>query len=320
MGHSTVIKNYVTDHRTGESFGSIEILGVVGKNRTNKVYAVLCTVCAENPIYEGGIFTSMYYSLAKGIKPCGCSPTHKLSENQMINKLSKIALERGYTFLGFSGQYKNQKSTIKLNCEIHGVWNTTQIGNFINVSGLGCPKCGIEHSTKSAHAANQLTDEQWIAKFLATGKFSISSKFKRLDKSKWESFCPVCEVLSESDQGELSRGRIPCKCARSYQTYAYIHQIESEIGPIALKFGVSVDPKTRLLNQKSKTIFTVSSIKVFRFPDKLSCFKAEKQCKNILGGPVLSKLDFPDGWSETVLPNKLIEIMNIYKSFNGVEV
>lgn len=79
---------------------------------------------------------------ASSCPKCGIqSLSKKKSDNiQTVTlKIEKAALNKGYSFVSFAGDYKNRKSKIIINCETHGDY-TSNINNFVD-GDKGCPSC-----------------------------------------------------------------------------------------------------------------------------------------------------------------------------------
>lgn len=81
---------------------------------------------------------------ASGCPACGrLSTSMKKSQDLSIvsSKIEQKCKEYDYTFLGFSGNYKNRKSKIRIECRIHGKY-LVNINNFID-NERKCPGCKL---------------------------------------------------------------------------------------------------------------------------------------------------------------------------------
>lgn len=131
-----------TDNRTGEVFGDLTIMGWSHKDgKNNKYHVVKCSTCEQDTeLFGDGVFAITYDNLKRGAKPCGCGKTHKYNEYQNIIRIKRKCVEYGYTFVGWDGEYNSTKTKLTLSCSKHGVFNTTNISEFL-FKGAGCRGC-----------------------------------------------------------------------------------------------------------------------------------------------------------------------------------
>lgn len=115
----------------------------------------------------------------------------------------------------------------------------------------------------------------------------------------------------------INSGSVCPACSVGMQNYAYVNIVE---GTSAVKFGISLDPKKRLVRPSRRSPHKITPLWVFKFNDVGSCKKAEQECKSTLQCSVLSKVDMPDGYTETTWDYNLDKIKEIYKKHGGVEV
>lgn len=306
-------------------FGQDKQLVVIGwcdKRKTNnKMYLVKCEACSLDPeLYGDGYFKATKGNLKSGRLPCGCSRIHKWSKDQYSTLCHRVAQQLGYEFIGFEGDWLMRLSKVVLKCKEHGEWATGNIKNLLN-SRAGCPECANDAISKE----RLKPDEVMIQSFFASECFHPETKFWRSERlnsygypSYWYMSCPECSEIGEAFAGGLQNGQRPCACSKHRQREAYINFIvDSMFNVVAIKFGISVNSRRRVENQNRKSIYTVVNYCVYEFPDKNSCAKAERDCKELLFTGVLSKQELPDGWTETTHKSNLIEIEKIYKMNGG---
>ena len=298
--------------------GRLEVVGW-GRKHSNgaKVYVLRCSACSQDcELFGDGYFGSTKGGLVRSSVPCGCAKSPRWSKEQFSVLCSRKADELGFTFLGFVGEWKGQKTKIRMLCEEHGDWSSGIISSLVN-DGRGCPGCKADASMKS--------DEAMVASFFASSSFHSSTKFYRSDringqgrKIYWFMSCPDCGETGESMSYNLQRGQRACGCSVHRQKEAYINWVVDEHGTVvAIKFGISRDSNRRIKQQNSKSAYTIKQHSVYQFPDVASCKKAERECKQELECGVVLKRDMHAGWTETTWVYSLEKIEEIYKRNGG---
>lgn len=315
------------DDFTGTKFGDKRQLEVIGytknlkKPYSNKLYILKCSVCSQDEeLFGDGIFKSLKGNLANAL-PCGCAHKPNWSKDQYEILCERKAKERLYKFIGFSGDWKGNKTKLLLSCQYHGDWNTTSINDFIS-SGKGCLQCYRE----TIHRRVRKSDEEMIASFFASGAFHPETKFWRSDRKNragsriyWNMLCGECGVLCSSIGANLQKGSKPCDCATK-QTYAYVNLVEDSGVPVALKFGIASIVERRVYEQNLRSPFSIINIKKYKFPSKGLCKKAESDCKKEFITCLLNSTEMPDGWTETTSINNLEKIIEIYINNGAIEL
>lgn len=309
----------------GKVFGELSqlvVVGHLGRNKTNRLYVVKCSLCSKDfEMYGSGFFLSTKSNLVKGSLPCGCSVCPKYTEEQWIIKLSRVSLERGYDFLGCTEGPITDRSLLRLSCPQHGKWETTTASKFL--AGRGCPSCKKLKIGKSSSC----DDSDMIEQFKKLGRYPPDTIFYRSErktsqgfKTYWWIECPICEEKAEAISRDIKRGAISCGCNNQNQKQAYINLIKDFEVLIALKFGISYDSKIRLRSQANQSVFDMESLGIWEFSNTLNCKLAENKCKQIFDCGVISKILMPDGYTETTDLRNIDEIIGIYESFGGVRL
>lgn len=312
--------------RTGATFGKYGHLHIVGWSGTTvnstKYYVVKCGLCSEDcELFGGGYFKDTKSHLLQGRIPCGCSKSPKWSKEQFATLCKRKAVEIGCTFLGFVGNWKGQKTKIRMSCEQHGEWQSAIINSLIN-TGRGCPLCG----TNTVSQAKIKPDEVMIKSFFDSGAFHLDTKFWRSDRSNnkgvkayWHMSCPECGESGESYTGNLQQGCRPCACSSQRQQECYINWlIDGHNTDVAIKFGIARNSKQRIKSQARHSVYILKQHSVYQFSDVTSCKKAERECKQELECGIVLKRDMPDGWSETTWVYNLDKIIEIYERNGGI--
>lgn len=142
-----------------------------------------------------------------------------------------------------------------------------------------------------------------------SGEVRAYNKIKVLCKDHGEFYPSATNFL---------KGRGCPSCSGKNQRECYINIIKDGELPIALKFGIAKNSATRVGSQNKKSAYIVENYAVWYFTDVFSCKDAERVCKQTLLCGILSKLEMPDGHSETTSVLNLEKIIQIYESKGGV--
>lgn len=303
----------------------LTVIGWSGKQGSNKFYILKCKTCSRDmQLFGEGYFKSLKGNLVNlGQVPCGCAFNPKWSREQYSVICSRKAREFGYTFLGFYGEWKGQKTKVILSCDKHGEWNTGNISNTLHTKH-GCPSCGVESNIE----ASTKPDDIMIESFHKSGSFHPDTKFWRSERKTkqnspiyWYMYCPECNLIAESLSGNLQKGSRPCACSEMRQQECYVNLlIEQDSGVVAVKFGVANNSKQRIKQQSSKCVYTIKQHSVYLFPDVYSCKNAERECLQQLECGVVLKRDMPDGYTETTWVYNLDKIIEIYERNGGIKI
>lgn len=314
--------NFSRSKFIGLAFGSTKQLTVIGwlKPKTkikNKYYVVKCDICSQDPeLFGEGYFKITKSNINSGKIPCGCAPLPKWSLRQWNVLCKREAKKRGYEFIDFKGDWRYNKTILKLSCESHGIWDTTNISSFMQ--GVGCPSC---------NGGVKKADCEMIDKFMATNCFHPDTVFSRSDKRNynnlniyWDVYCPVCDSYSISTYTNLGQGKKPCFCNKQFiQDKAYINLLYESDYIVAIKFGVTSGITQRVYNQDYKASYKVVNHLVYKFESHHQARAAEKECKQTLQCGIVLKRDMPDGYTETTWVYNLDKIIEIYERNGGVE-
>ena len=312
--------NFGNSRFLGMSFGSENQLTIIGwlKPETkakNKYYVVKCTICCQDPeLFGEGYFKITKSNITSGRMPCGCAPSPRWSPMQWGVLCKREAKNRGYEFIDFKGDWRGSRTTLRLSCELHGIWDTTNISSFMQ--GVGCPSCNGGVKKK---------DSEMISKFMATGSFHPDTVFSRSDKRNhnnlniyWDVYCPVCNSHSTSTYNNLGQGKKPCFCNKKFtQDKAYVNLLYDSDYIVAIKFGITSEITQRVYRQDYKASYKVVNHAVYRFESPDHARTAEKECKQTLECGIILKRDMPDGWTETTWLYNLDKIIEIYERNGG---
>lgn len=215
------------DEMIGRKFGKhnqLEVVGACEKEKGQALkYQLVCSVCENDELYSGEIYTAIKRTLLQGQTPCHCSKNKRRTEEQQVRRVQKECALRDSVFLGFVGDYKNTDTKLKLRCLKDGhEWDTCSVDKFFQ--GKCCPKCAIRDS--------KLPDEDSIKCFMATGSFVEGTRFwfdpTPTRKKRWSYCCPVCSVdeyvqqglctgIFSSEKRSFIDGSLSCRCSGMYR-------------------------------------------------------------------------------------------------------
>ena len=301
--------------------GQLKVIGWSGRENRAKCYILMCSVCSQDvDMYGEGYFRSKKSQILEGKLPCGCSSRPTRSKGQYAVLCTRKALEMGLVFLGFAGEWLGSKTKILMSCPTHGDWSTGTINNLIS-KGHGCPGCRIDF----VRAATTKPNSVMINSFLVSGSYHPDTVFWRSDRLNsinrpvyWNMYCPDCGATAVSFVGDLHQGQRPCLCSKQRQTIGYINLIKDGDLVVAVKFGISNNPRRRIKQQVASCVYEMQQYSLWEFPDKVSCYNAERECLKALECGVLPKSDMPDGWSETTHPHNIDSVIEIYERNGGL--
>lgn len=245
----------------------------------------------------------------------------KLDETSLVKEVKGKVEAKGYIFHGLFGEYKSLTTRLILECPAHGVWDTTTIHKMKYESSRGCPDCGAERTRTSriVPEPERLKQVEQICSSLGYKFNGWVGNFKNIfTKLKLE--CPEHGEWRTTDIRGFTENGVGCpSCRNKTADMSYIHLVKDGEIPVALKFGISVRPQERLLEQKRKTCFSMESLGVWLFPSREECWLAERECLTTLTCAILSKEEMPDGFRETTSVINLNSIISIFEKNGGIK-
>lgn len=281
---------------------------VIGESKGNgrkKTLAYYCPRCDEK-------FTASRESLLNGNKPCRCSGNKTLSKKEMELAARAITEEKGLSFLNITFNGSTKRCKVTYLCDDCG---EVTVGYHSLKRRLfnGC-SCSVSHPNKRSEQEllSAIGDNLYGFDFI--GRDDDNWKNVKLSCKKHGSFSrPISDVISGDYNCDL--------CGMfSETTSAYVHVVEDNGLPVAIKFGITKNPVLRISQQNKKNLLKMKNIAVWRFQDKHSCFSAEKECKVELECGTVSKHDLQDGHTETTHIKNLDRIIEIYENHGGKRI
>lgn len=318
------INELVHDSVSNKVFGNNNQITILGHKQVGyvKTYTVRCSICSLDPeLFSVGLFTCGQGYLSASKLPCGCSPVPKWNKDQQHVRVLRACSEMGYQLVTNFNEldYKDQTSKVTVSCPSHGE-RTVPISSITNKRR--CRKCVDEEKVITLRKP----DEDMIQGFLSSGAFHPETIFYRSErkttqgsKNFWWLDCPVCGFSGEAMSGDLKKGNQPCQCVKN-QRQSYINLISDGQLPVAIKFGIAKDYKSRIPRQNKRSIYDVTNLKAWEFPTKESCILAELECKQTLTCGVVARGEMPDGFSETTHVYNLDKISEIFEKHGGITI
>lgn len=316
---------YVVGDRVGNK-DQLEIVSILTEKGKRRRYTVKCHICCLDQELHGDATYTVFISniTSRKAMPCGCSSAPKWTEEQYKILVKREADRRGFIFKGWYGEYKkNQGTKLILECPLHGVWKLTNINGFLS-AGSGCPKCARDVVENVIRKSN----EEATYEFLTSGVFHPDTKFWRSDsenkdgyKLYWKVYCPVCDSVAEAVASSLKRGSLPCRCSSQHnQNIFYVYAVYDKTIPVALKFGITNNPKTRGDALQSGCVYAIKLVGLWEFDDSYICRKTETTLKRLVYCGTLSREEMRIGWTETTSVYNLEKIIKIVEDNGGIRI
>ncbi|ENM2831971.1 DUF723 domain-containing protein [Vibrio cholerae] len=298
--------NLVSSKRDGESIRDFTIVGMIDEPIKEKYYVVKCDKCSQDPeLFGEGLFKVTLSNLKKGSTPCGCSKNPQLTEEQYKTKASRFAASKGYTFLGWDGEFKGNKTRVKMECPIHGEFTVATYRDMMHKS-VGCKGCKKETLSKLNNKGLEYylpAIEQNLTRNNLTFVRVIS--YTHSHDSQIEVECPVHGKFIRSAHNLAYSGACSQCKSNGYRKEKggnfYLFKW-TEGGESFLKFGVTnyENVNKRIRQQKRSTDFTPQPVITAHFEDGSIPLKLESFVKQTFECGVVDSSLFNDGYTETI--------------------
>lgn len=297
-------KEYPQDDFCGTEFktpkgGVLTVVGIAGKQGEHKLYACHCSICHQDEVMFPELEMSQKGSLVnQGSVPCACSSRYRWNDRQYRLRLSNS----DYVVISQEPITVN-KQKIKLRCNHDGYEWEAKVNSLLN--GSGCQKCADRNQRNDdplTPVMNRCSELDIKFHGLVGGEYKNNKT--RLDlechcgnkwKPSYDSFvtkgtgCPAC----------AKTGYSPDKAGVFYVVHWHKHDKEF------LKIGITNRDERRITKQMNSTEFTPTILYFPTFSDGNVAADLERECKQrikeLYGRDyVVSKEDFPDGYTETM--------------------
>jgi hypothetical protein len=282
--------------------GKLEVIGIAGKDKWGAaLFKVTCTECSKDKeLFPDGCFVSLKSPLKAGKKPCGCSKFNW--EDWQFLILARVSGEKkGIIVHGFSEKFHGQNTKLNLECLIDGYKWTANINNLINKS-RGCPKCAGNARPTEQEALQKCID---ICKEMEYDVVGFPSGYKN-NRSYFEYICKMHGKKNVSYDSFVNRG-IRCNgCAISgYSTNKqgtfYVYKWTKDNHSF-IKFGITNQKLiARIKKQNKETEYTYKKVWAAIFKGGSIPLYLENYIKKSgIEIGIMSKEEFPDGFTETI--------------------
>lgn len=117
-----------------------------------------CNVCSADKELYPDPFRIHKSDWRAGKVPCGCSSSRTTSKEQYHILCSRSSSANGYSFKGFTGDWKGCDTKVIQECPFHGEWDTSSIDKLI-YGKRSCPDCAKENSTFGLYKHRRRDDD-----------------------------------------------------------------------------------------------------------------------------------------------------------------
>lgn len=299
--------------------GTLEVVKIIGRNnRHGKIYECLCSICAQDPELNGSArYPVTKHRLTSGTIPCACSRRPNWTPDQYRILLDRKGRGR-YRVIGSIDDITSS-SYVDCSCVVCNYeWNA-KVGTLLK-SGSGCARCAgnapvtLDSAITRIDCVCESRDYKFVG--FVSGWNNVTSKLNIQ--------CCRCDTQwSPTFNDFVNSNRLGCpSCAVSGYSpskpgFLYVH-LWTGNDVAFLKYGITNNPKRRIVQQRGKTELTPLQLIMVKFDDGRIPANIERAIdqykKDHSIGPAVSQHIFPDGWTETMAPDSLPIIESIINS------
>jgi len=245
-----------------------------------------------------------------GQKPCKCGKNYYKTSERKMEKLCEVLVNKNCERVdAVRITSSEQKLAVKCNT-CHNVWMPSYAS--IANRGLGCPKCAGQYRYSDEEYIEKVNDVGVVNKFKFVRK---TSEDKLRIQSKVLLQCAVCYGEWAAALSNTLTGKYSCpSCARrgfnpTKRAVLYLLKILDMSGKvIAYKYGI-----TNVLNKRIANIKTSNSMHEFILCvtwgyEEGMVAKAHERNIKIEFVKHLNKEVLPDGYTETIKPEHVLEL------------
>ena len=247
---------------------------------------VICNLCETTLLVE----MNSHVNSGNGCRRC--SGKYQWTTSERIAQAHKVHGDKyDYSSWPISVSSKTRLTTFCKMCEES--WQHT-VNNHVNHKS-GCPKCTSNYQPT-------LTERIKQARKLHGSKYDYSLWPEDLTaKAKVLTICNCCSNDWEHDLDKhINVGQGCPVCSGKNQDVFYIN----DVAGIALKFGITNNYEQRIATHNRLNPLKMKCLKLFRFTSARDCKECEASIKKV-SVPVLSKVDLPEGFTETIAYSKI---------------
>lgn len=277
-------------------------LGQVVKGASHKLN-LFCVECSKTiSVRPSKIFA--------GQVPCACGPTYYKTPERKLEKVLEVCLQKSFEILNKEIPIINSRDAVGIRClSCFNEWSPVY-SSLVN-TGRGCPKCAGQYRYTDAEYIERLDQVGQVNKFKFIGKLD-EGKLRGHSRVTLE--CETCEgtwnaLISNTLSGKYScpscahRGFNPVK-----RSLLYILKIlNSSKEVIAYKYGITNNFKRRLENMRLLNSHKIEIVATWGYEDGKKDRIHENSIKREFKS-FLTKVELPDGHTETINPNQLMKL------------
>lgn len=276
---------------------------------------------------EHGLFSQKADNhLRQGCPECGRSKTSNANRINIKQRISNLSRKFGIEYC--SGVYNiSTTDRIEFMCKTHGKFVTT-IDTLMH-SLHGCSKCANDEvSIKNSSNALRFISS---AKMIHGELYDYSRVEYKNSNTKVTIVCPVHGPFKMLPYNHISKhNQNGCKvCNKSPGGYntnnpgiLYIHQVTCNNEIIAYKFGITNNnnnSRLRSQNRKSRSDISVVGYKKYK-GSGTAILALEQRIKSTMQTKFLLKEHLQDGYTETIPPDKVSELIQLIEDCEDVSV
>lgn len=309
------------NHLGGEYFTFWE--GEFRSNSGSKYLKLVCKRCLTDPEIPVIYFKAEQGELNRRRLPCGCATNRTANilraggEDPWVGKTFETSAGTLVTTTGTTTSYDSKGKPFK-EYYIHCDLCSKDLEIFPNGIQQTLSKLKNKNSGCLCSRSFKKSKNQYEVSFTRNTYFCIlEHKDKYLSTTKLKSKCKCCGKLQQKIAGKLANDTARCgNCSKkgyniSAPTYFYIQKVGDGFG----KFGKTNRlPEERLQQQKEKNkIYSQELLLDFYSEDGIIATELEKTLKDVMITGVISKEEFPDGYTETFHIKDLNKVLTTIK-------
>lgn len=293
--------------------GRLEVVGIAGRDlRSIALFKVTCTECSKDPeLFPDGYFISRKGELEKEKFPCGCSINYVWDEQQCLLRMKRLRDNENFTVHGFAEEFHGNKTEVTCECHIHKYkWETT-VNELMSDRG-NCTKCSNKYRPTEQELLFKLEE---ICKKHNYKLIGFPDGFKNKE-SKLIYVCPIHGKKFVTYNNFMYSGTRCPNCAtygyRSDKAGSFYIARWIKDSHSFIKFGITNQKvKYRLGKQKRFTDYKYNILYTKSWLDGGIPLELEKLIKEspLFNRGVIDKIDFPDGFTETIEESQLESLM-----------
>lgn len=208
---------------------TLRVVGDNLKKGSSKRVVVFCKMCSET---GNGYFFTQRSKLVKGVTPCRCSPKYRRTRDEWKDFFRVFAKNCGYSLYGMEGK------KLTLLCPHHGTFSITYNGQR-----RICPSCrklSRDSLQPNPHPIFEDFISGYTGDIVSGGNLTIGYVCPRCSNDEFRK-SGLCSGVFRISSGDWGKGRISCRCSRSYRYTDEMnrHRVEREIRRRASSLSVT---------------------------------------------------------------------------------